>query len=100
MDVAHIYESFQSNANSDWNKISLVSYWKIGQRIVEVEQGNQEKASYGDRILIQLSKDLNKRFGRIFRIGTYVICDVSFNFINLGKFVPNFLGLIIELCFL
>ncbi|EKO61621.1 hypothetical protein LEP1GSC082_4044 [Leptospira kirschneri str. H2] len=31
MDVAHIYESFQSNANSDWNKISLVSYWKIGQ---------------------------------------------------------------------
>ncbi|MDI7196704.1 DUF1016 N-terminal domain-containing protein [Leptospira santarosai] len=78
MDVAHIYESFQSNANSDWNKISLVSYWKIGQRIVEVEQGNQEGASYGDRILIQLSKDLNKRFGRIFRIVTYVLCDVSF----------------------
>ncbi|WP_230457303.1 DUF1016 N-terminal domain-containing protein [Leptospira santarosai] len=78
MDISHIYESFQSNANSDWNKISLTSYWKIGQRIVEVEQGNQEKASYGDRILIQLSKDLNKRFGRIFRIVTYVLCDVSF----------------------
>ncbi|EMO83571.1 PF06250 domain protein [Leptospira santarosai str. AIM] len=76
MDISQIYESFQSNANSDWNKISLVSYWKIGQRIVEVEQGNQEKASYGDRILIQLSKDLNKRFGRIFRIVTYVLCDV------------------------
>ncbi|EMJ67315.1 hypothetical protein BUQ74_17610 [Leptospira weilii serovar Heyan] len=42
-DVARIYESFQSNANSDWNKISLTSYWKIGQRIVEVEQGNRSE---------------------------------------------------------
>ncbi|EMO70952.1 PF06250 domain protein [Leptospira santarosai str. 200702252] len=98
MDISQICDSFQSNANSDWNRISLVSYWKIGQRIVEVEQGNQEGASYGDRILIQLSKDLNKRFGRIFRIGTCVLCDVSFNFINLGKFVPNFLGLIGSFC--
>ncbi|ONF94549.1 hypothetical protein BWD14_00410 [Leptospira santarosai] len=65
-DISQICDSFQSNANSDWNKISLVSYWKIGQRIVEVEQGNQEKASYGDRILIQLSKDLNQRFGKGF----------------------------------
>ncbi|EKO77453.1 PF06250 domain protein [Leptospira sp. Fiocruz LV3954] len=65
-DISQICESFQSNANSDWNKISLTSYWKIGQRIVEVEQGNQEKVSYGDRILIQLSKDLNQRFGKGF----------------------------------
>ncbi|KXZ32698.1 hypothetical protein AYB33_12680 [Leptospira santarosai] len=86
-DISHIYESFQSDENSDWNKISLTSYWKIGQRIVEVEQGNQEGASYGDRILIQLSKDLNKRFGRIFRIGTYVICDV---FSKPSKFVGQF----------
>ncbi|EMJ90423.1 hypothetical protein B1J93_03195 [Leptospira kirschneri serovar Pomona] len=51
-DISQIYESFQADANSDWNKISLVSYWKIGQRIVEVEQGNQERASYGHRVLI------------------------------------------------
>ncbi|EPG65765.1 DUF1016 N-terminal domain-containing protein [Leptospira wolffii] len=65
-DVARIYEDFQSTANSDWNKSSLVGNWKIGQRIVEVEQGNRERAVYGDRILKQLSQDLNRRFGKGF----------------------------------
>ncbi len=89
MDVAHIYESFQSNANSDWNKISLVSYWKIGQRIVEVEQGNQEKASYGDRILIQLSKDLNQRFGKGFSDRNLRYMRRFFQFYKLGKIRPE-----------
>ncbi|TGK29527.1 DUF1016 family protein [Leptospira gomenensis] len=89
MDVAHIYESFQSNASSDWNKISLVSYWKIGQRIVEVEQGNQEKASYGDRILIQLSKDLNKRFGKGFSDRNLRYMRRFFQFYKLGKIRPE-----------
>ncbi len=85
MDVAHIYESFQSNANSDWNKIFLVSYWKIGQRMVEVEQGNQEKASYGDRILIQLSKDLNQRFGKCVSDRNLRYMRHFFQFYKLGK---------------
>ncbi|WP_167492204.1 DUF1016 N-terminal domain-containing protein [Leptospira koniambonensis] len=65
-DVARIYEDFQSSANSDWNKSSLLGNWKIGQRIVEVEQGSRERAGYGDRILKQLSQDLNRRFGKGF----------------------------------
>ncbi|EMF80363.1 PF06250 domain protein [Leptospira weilii serovar Topaz str. LT2116] len=84
-DVARIYESFQSDANSDWNKISLTSYWKIGQRIVEVEQGNQERASYGDRILIQLSKDLNKRFGKGFSDRNLRYMRRFFQFYELGN---------------
>ncbi|WP_061298619.1 DUF1016 N-terminal domain-containing protein [Leptospira borgpetersenii] len=88
-DISRIYESFQSDANSDWNKISLLSYWKIGQRIVEVEQGNQEKASYGDRILIQLSKDLNQRFGKGFSDRNLRYMRRFFQFYKLGKIRPE-----------
>lgn len=84
-DISRIYELFQSDANSDWNKISLVSYWKIGQRIVEVEQGNQERARYGDRVLIQLSKDLNKRFGKGFSDRNLRYMRRFFQFYKLGK---------------
>ncbi|EMK12213.1 PF06250 domain protein [Leptospira borgpetersenii serovar Pomona str. 200901868] len=84
-DVARIYEDFQSTAISDWNKSSLVGNWKIGQRIVEVEQGNQERARYGDRILIQLSKDLNKRFGKGFSDRNLRYMRRFFQFYKLGK---------------
>jgi len=33
---------------------------------VKVEQGNKERAGYGDRVLAQLSKDLNRKFGKGF----------------------------------
>ncbi|EMK19052.1 PF06250 domain protein [Leptospira kirschneri serovar Bim str. 1051] len=88
-DISQIYESFQADANSDWNKISLVSYWKIGQRIVEVEQGNQERASYGHRVLIQLSKDLNKRFGKGFSDRNLRYMRRFFQFYKLGKIRPE-----------
>ncbi|EMO88907.1 PF06250 domain protein [Leptospira noguchii str. 2001034031] len=67
----------------------MVSYWKIGQRIVEVEQGNQEKASYGDRILIQLSKDLNQRFGKGFSDRNLRYMRRFFQFYKLGKIRPE-----------
>ncbi|AXR63480.1 PF06250 domain protein [Leptospira mayottensis 200901122] len=84
MDISQIYESFQSNPTSDWDKISLMSYWKIGQRIVEVEQG-KERASYGDRVLIQLFKDLNKRFGKGFSDRNLRYMRRFFQFYKLGK---------------
>lgn len=65
-DISQIYETAQSNGTQDWNKASLYSNWKIGERIVEVEQGKQERAAYGDKVLKQLSKDLNRKFGKGF----------------------------------
>lgn len=65
-DVARIFEDYQSAGNADWNKCTLVGNWKIGQRIVEVEQNRKDRAGYGDRILKQLSNDLNRRFGQGF----------------------------------
>ncbi len=65
-DISQIYEVALSDGNENWNKVTLYSNWKIGERIVKIEQGNKERASYGDRILKELSRDLNKKFGKGF----------------------------------
>jgi endonuclease YncB( thermonuclease family) len=65
-DISQIYETAQIDGTRDWNKASLYSNWKIGERIVEVEQGQKERAAYGDKVLKQLSKDLNRKFGKGF----------------------------------
>jgi len=45
------------------NNTMVVTYWHIGQYIVEYEQGGEERAEYGTQILKQLSEDLTKEFG-------------------------------------
>ncbi|EQA80135.1 hypothetical protein LEP1GSC193_0927 [Leptospira alstonii serovar Pingchang str. 80-412] len=50
--------------------------------------------------MIQLSKDLNKRFGKGFSDRNLrYICGDFFSFISLVKSVPNFRGPIIGFCF-
>lgn len=48
------------------NSIMTATYWEIGRRIVELEQGGEDRAEYGKELLERLSKDLTKRFGRGF----------------------------------
>ncbi|ABQ26898.1 hypothetical protein Gura_2724 [Geotalea uraniireducens Rf4] len=33
------------------NSIMTATYWEIGRRIVESEQGGRERAAYGEKIL-------------------------------------------------
>jgi len=42
------------------------TYWEIGRRIVEFEQGGADRATYGDTLIERLAKDLTQRFGRGF----------------------------------
>jgi predicted nuclease of restriction endonuclease-like (RecB) superfamily len=42
------------------------TYWEIGRRIVEFEQGGGKRAQYGKALLKRLSEDLARRFGRGF----------------------------------
>ena len=42
------------------------TYWEIGRRIVEFEQGGKSRAEYGEELLNRLSTDLTARFGRGF----------------------------------
>ena len=48
------------------NAAMTATYWEIGRRIVEVEQGGAERAAYGDALIERLAKDLTQRFGRGF----------------------------------
>ena len=44
------------------------TYWQIGRRIVEEEQGGAERADYGKQILKQLSAALTEEFGKGFSV--------------------------------
>jgi len=48
------------------NAIMTATYWEIGRRIVENEQGGKRRAGYGEALLKQLSADIASRFGRGF----------------------------------
>jgi len=48
------------------NSIMTATYWEVGRRIVELEQGGEERAEYDKQLLERLAKDLGDRFGRGF----------------------------------
>ena len=48
------------------NAIMTATYWELGRRIVECEQGGKGRANYGEELLKRLSADLTVRFGRGF----------------------------------
>ncbi len=48
------------------NSIMTATYWEVGRRIVELEQGGEKRAEYGEELLTRLAKDLTSRFGRGF----------------------------------
>lgn len=46
------------------NAVMTVTYWRIGQRIVEEEQRGHGQAEYGKRLISRLAEDLTGQFGR------------------------------------
>jgi hypothetical protein len=48
------------------NSILTATYWDIGRRIVEFEQGGKSRAEYGEALLERLAVDLTARHGRGF----------------------------------
>ncbi len=50
------------------NAFMTATYWEIGRRIVEFEQGGKAKAGYGEALIQRLSQDLATRFGRGFSV--------------------------------
>lgn len=48
------------------NLLMSASYWGVGRRIVESEQGGAVRAGYGEVLLKRLAVDLTARFGRGF----------------------------------
>ncbi len=48
------------------NDILVKTYWEIGKRIVEYEQKGEDRAKYGEELLLRLSKDLSNKYGKGF----------------------------------
>jgi hypothetical protein len=46
------------------NGILTATYWEVGRRIVEFEQGGTRRAEYGEEIVERLGRDLADRYGR------------------------------------
>lgn len=64
--VSALLEEGRRSAAKSVNAVLTATYWLVGQRIVEYEQGGQERAAYGSEVLKRLSADLGGRFGRGF----------------------------------
>jgi predicted nuclease of restriction endonuclease-like (RecB) superfamily len=67
-DVVKLLEASRRASARAVNTIMTMTYWNVGRRIVELEQGGEERAKYGQELLKRLSVDLSKRFGRGFSV--------------------------------
>lgn len=65
-NIGKTYEGAKQNVVARVNQEMLHGYWQIGKYIVEFEQQGEQKAEYGKRLIVQLSKDLSQQYGRGF----------------------------------
>jgi len=67
-EIVALLEAARRTAARSVNALMTASYWEIGRRIVEFEQGGKERAAYGKALLKRLSADLTAQFGRGFGV--------------------------------
>lgn len=65
-DLSGLLESARRASARAVNALMTATYWEIGHRIVEFEQGGKKRAEYGAELLEKLAADLTRRFGRGF----------------------------------
>ncbi len=64
--VSELLEAARRASARAVNAFLTATYWEIGRRIVEHEQGGLDRAKYGEALIERLSQDLTARFGRGF----------------------------------
>lgn len=65
-EIGTLLELARSTSARAVNAVMTATYWEVGRRIVEFEQGGQARAGYGKELLKRLSADLGARLGRGF----------------------------------
>lgn len=78
--IAELLEASRRNAARTVNALMTATYWEIGRRIVEFEQGGEKRAEYGEALLQRLAQDLSAKFGR------------GFSYPNVNKFRQFYLA--------
>ena len=64
--VSELLEAARRASVRSVNALMTATYWEIGRRIVEFEQGGEKRAEYGEVLLERLAADLTRRHGRGF----------------------------------
>ena len=67
-DIVLLLDAARLAAVRSVNAVMTATYWEIGRRIVEFEQGGAERAGYGETLLKRLSVDLSAKYGRGFGV--------------------------------
>jgi hypothetical protein len=65
-DIVELLQSARQATARTVNVIMTTTYWEIGRRIVEFEQGGKGRAAYGEALMQRLASDLTHQFGRGF----------------------------------
>ena len=73
-NIKQILQSARSKAQTAVNSAMVEAYWLIGKRIVEEEQQGESKATYGKRLMEELSKALTADFGKGFSYANLYNC--------------------------
>lgn len=66
--VVELLEQARRASARSINALMTATYWEIGRRIVEFEQGGTSRAEYGQQLLQRIAGDLTRRFGRGFGV--------------------------------
>lgn len=66
--VVTILEQARGNVVRAVNTQMVWAYWLIGREIVQALQGGEERAAYGQQMLLEVSKQLTQRYGKGFSV--------------------------------
>ncbi|MBU2572730.1 MAG: DUF1016 family protein [Elusimicrobia bacterium] len=66
LDISGLLEQARRTAVRTVNSVLTATYWEVGRRIVEFEQGGKVRAEYGEKLLVRLADDLTAKHGRGF----------------------------------
>ena len=64
--IGELLEAARHATTRVTNTFMTATYWEVGGRIVEFEQGGKKRAEYGEELLKRLAVDLTARLGRGF----------------------------------
>src|SRR5437870_5674306 len=64
--VSALLDQSRRSAARAVNAVLAATYWEVGRRVVEFEQGGQARAGYGEELLKRLGSDLSRKHGRGF----------------------------------
>lgn len=66
IEISDLLSYARNSAYKAVNNIMVQTYWQIGKRIVEQELKGQNRAKYGDFLIVNLSRHLSQSFGKGF----------------------------------